>query len=132
LAGGKPLSPAEWAAWLNPALLDKTAPGLSEDEQKQFGKRQTLLKQLLTGTNLPESLLDVFNRESNNMVQGIVVFSDGRNSGRPGSSTQFSAEVFEELRARARRAKVPIFTVAVGEYRSEEHTSELQSRVDLV
>ena len=115
--GGKTLSATEWADWLKPALLDKMAPGLSEDEQKQFGKRQTLLKQLLTGTNLPESLLDVFNRESNNMVQGIVVFSDGRNSGRPGSSTQFSAEVFDELRARARRAKVPIFTVAVGEYR---------------
>src|SRR5438132_19687 len=91
--GGKTLSATEWADWLKPALLDKMPPGLSEDEQKQFSKRQTLLKQLLTGTNLPESLLDVFNRESNNMVQGIVVFSDGRNSGRPGSSTQFSAEV---------------------------------------
>jgi hypothetical protein len=44
------------------------------------------------------------------MVQGIIVVSDGR-------STQYSDEAFAELKRRARRAKVPIFTVAVGDYR---------------
>src|SRR5262249_47488369 len=54
--------------------------------------------------------LPIFNRESNNMLQGIVILSDGR-------STQYSAQAFEELRARAHKAKVPIFTVAIGEHR---------------
>src|SRR5260370_280963 len=44
------------------------------------------------------------------MVQGLVVFSDGR-------STEGPAQAFEELRSRADRAKVPILTVVVGEHR---------------
>src|SRR5205807_1079636 len=64
--------------------------------------------------NLGSALLAALNREANNMVQGIVVVSDGR-------STQFSTQTFEEVRLRAARAKVPIFTVAVGEDRPRVH-----------
>jgi hypothetical protein len=83
---------------------------LSEQDRAKFLQRQELLQQLVGGTNLGDSLREIFNREANNMVQGIIVFSDGR-------STQYSSQAFEELRSRADRAKVPIFTVVVGEHR---------------
>ncbi|HEY2784911.1 MAG TPA: hypothetical protein VGJ05_08050 [Fimbriiglobus sp.] len=64
----------------------------------------------LQGTNVPGSLVGVVNRESANMVQGIVVFSDGR-------SNLGSAAAIPELRDRAARENIPVFTVAVGEAR---------------
>jgi hypothetical protein len=121
-------------AWLKPQLAEALPPQLPEAEKTKFLKllnengvvaavaalpeedkakflqRQELLQQLVGGTNLGDSLREIFNRESNNMVQGIIVVSDGR-------STQYSAQAFEELRSRAGRAKVPIFTVVVGEHR---------------
>ncbi|MCI0700175.1 MAG: hypothetical protein L0241_03710, partial [Planctomycetia bacterium] len=57
-----------------------------------------------------DSITAAVNRESGNMVQGIVVFSDGR-------SNLGSASSFAELRERASRERIPIFTVAVGEDR---------------
>src|SRR5437899_10862220 len=50
------------------------------------------------------------NRGASNLVQGVTVFSDGRN-------TDFNSDTFDALKAHARRAKIPIFTVAIGEYR---------------
>jgi len=44
------------------------------------------------------------------MVQGVVVFSDGHN-------TEGSPQAFRDLAERARRGKVPVFTVAVGQDR---------------
>ena len=44
------------------------------------------------------------------MVQGIIVFSDGRSNLGVDSS-------YRELRDRATREKIPVFTVAVGEDR---------------
>src|SRR5205085_10198676 len=86
----------------------------TDEEKAKLQKRQELYGYLVNGTNLGDALLAAVNREANNMVQGIVVFTDGR-------STQYSAQAFEELRARARKAKVPIFTVVVGEYRQPIH-----------
>jgi hypothetical protein len=86
------------------------AATLSDQDRAKFLQRQELLQQLVGSTNLGDSLRQVFNREANNMVQGLIVFSDGR-------STQYSSQAFEELRSRADRAKVPIFTVVVGEHR---------------
>jgi hypothetical protein len=110
LDADKALTTAEWASWLKPNPKEPIPDGLDDEGKARFAKRQDLLQQLTSGTNLPDALLEVVNREANNMVQGIVVVSDGRN-------TQFSAQAFEELRARARRAKIPIFAVAVGEHR---------------
>ena len=86
------------------------AATLSDQDRAKFLQRQELLQQMVGSTNLGDSLREVFNREANNMVQGLIVFSDGR-------STQYSSQAFEELRSRADRAKVPIFTVVVGEHR---------------
>jgi hypothetical protein len=110
LDADKTLTTAAWASWLKPNPRESMPDGLDDEGKVRFAKRQDFLQQLVGNTNLPDSLLEVINREANNMVQGIVVFSDGRN-------TQFSAQAFDELRARARRAKIPIFVVAVGEHR---------------
>jgi hypothetical protein len=103
-------STSEWLAWLKPDPKALAPEGASDEEKAKFQKRQELHQQLVGGTNLGNSLLEVTNRESNNLVQGLIVISDGR-------STQYIAQAFDELRARARHAKVPIFTVVVGEHR---------------
>jgi hypothetical protein len=108
--GGKAWATTEWADWLNPNPAEKMPEGLSDPDKKAFGDRIKLAQDLKNGTNLGSAVLDVLNRESNNMIQGIVVVTDGR-------STDPSSEVFDDLRNRAKRAKVPIFTVAVGEFR---------------
>ena len=58
----------------------------------------------------PESVTAVLNRETGNLVQAVVVFSDGR-------SNLGSESAYNQLRERAAAEKVPVFTVAVGEPR---------------
>jgi hypothetical protein len=107
---GKTLSASEWAEWLKPNPKAPIPDGLNDDEKNEFQKRLDLNAELVSGTDLVDSLRAAFNRESSNMIQAIIVFSDGR-------STEFPREVLDELRPQLQRAKVPIFTVAVGEYR---------------
>lgn len=112
---------AEWAIqWLRKDLVETIPPsesGFSEEDRKRLeenrgklDKRVELCRQLLQGTNVGDSALSVVNREANNMVQGVVVFSDGR-------STHGSDSTLAELRLRARRENIPVFTVMVGEDR---------------
>jgi hypothetical protein len=103
-------SPSGLKPWLNPNPKEAMPAGLSDEDKEKFLKRQELHQQLANGTRLGDSLLEVLNRESSNMLQGIVVFSDGRN-------TEYTSQAFEEVQARAQRARIPIFTVAVGEHR---------------
>src|SRR5262249_23169816 len=124
--GDKTLTPVEWAAaWLKvpdeKALpADNTAEpekGLSgEGRAKLEAKRAKLQKkmdarsQVLEGTNLGDAVRTAYDRESNNMLAGIIVISDGR-------SNQGSDQSFVEVTTRARKARVPIFTIGVGEER---------------
>lgn len=101
---------AKFVKVLNENGVVAAAATLAEEDKAKFLQRQETLQQLVGGTNLGDSLREIFNREANNMVQGLIVVSDGR-------STQYSSQAFEELRTRADRAKVPIFTVVVGEHR---------------
>lgn len=77
---------------------------------KALADEGRLRVQLLNRTNLGASLLEVLRKEAGNLVKGLVVFSDGRNTA---GSDQEIAEAIRE----ARRARIPIFTVGVGEYR---------------
>jgi hypothetical protein len=61
-------------------------------------------------TNLGDPLLSMLNREGNNLVQGIIVVSDGR-------STEGGPAAIKELTERAKKNKIPIFVIAVGEDR---------------
>ncbi|HEV3205037.1 MAG TPA: hypothetical protein VGY77_11665, partial [Gemmataceae bacterium] len=106
----KVLGAEEWNRWLKPDLQEEIAADLSEEERNKITARRTTLGEIMKATNLGDSILSAFNRESNNMLQGIIVFSDGRN-------TQISNQTLEELRIRTAKAKVPIFTVGVGDYR---------------
>jgi hypothetical protein len=99
----------------DPALV--SAIGLSAEDADKFrkaldrlDKRLDVARTIAQGTNVPDSITAAVNRESSNMVQGIIVFSDGRSN--LGSETSVN-----ELRDRASREKIPIFTVVVGEDR---------------
>src|SRR5262249_5810262 len=81
-----------------------------KENREKLDKRIEVVRQLLQGTNVGESLLGCINREANNMVQGIVLISDGR-------STIGSESTIGELRARSSRERIPLFTVVVGEDR---------------
>jgi hypothetical protein len=97
------------------ALLAGT--GLATEDLEKFrkaldrlDKRIDVARTIALGTNVPDSITAAVNREASNMVQGIVVFSDGR-------SNLGSDSSLNELRDRATREKIPVFTVAVGEDR---------------
>lgn len=107
---GVEMTREDWTAWLKPTFDQAPPDSLKDDEKKTFTERQERMKRLFAGTNVGESALGVVTREINNMVQGVVVFTDGR-------STQGAPQAFKDLRERAQRAKVPIFVVAVGEDR---------------
>lgn len=109
-ADGKEWSTEEWNAWLKPNVHEEMAAELDEEAKAKFRKKMDLLALLVNSTNLTDSVLSVLNRESNNMLQGIIVVSDGR-------STQFSTETFETVKKRAADNHIPIFTVAIGEHR---------------
>ena len=91
--GGDKLGDTNWALlWVKKDVAD-TIPtagpdtGFSEadrkrllDNREKLEKRLEVARQLLQGTNVGDSLLSCINREANNMVQGIVVVSDGRST----------------------------------------------------
>ena len=103
--------------WSKAANADRGITGLKEEDQraveantKRVENRMKNLSGLTQGTAVADSLTAVVNRESGNMTQGIVVFSDGR-------SNIGSESAFVQLAKRAKEANIPIVTVAVGESR---------------
>src|SRR6266851_1621902 len=94
----KPWNAGHWARWLK--LNPKRDISDEQDEEKRAKdqKEVELEAFLYGGTNLADSLLAVINREANNMLQGIVVVSDGH-------STQFTEETFREVQTRTNREK---------------------------
>lgn len=109
---------ADWASrWSSLPEADAIPAGLSpedttrlKDNRSRLDQRVDIARAIVQGTNLYDSLTAVVNREAANMVQGMVVFSDGR-------SNLGSDSAYVELRERATREKIPIFTIAVGEVR---------------
>jgi hypothetical protein len=120
--GWKPEEPgnADWASGFvksgMPEKLSKGEKGTPNDQAvfeanaEKLKKRIDVARAIVLGTNVPDSVLGLVNREAPNMVQGIVVISDGR-------SNLGSESSIAELRERAKREKIPIFTVTVGEAR---------------
>lgn len=123
-ADWKPEEPgnAEWAiGWAKlpdekavPAELSEPDQATLRDNRAKLEKRVDVARSIVLGTNVPESLLAGVTREAPNMVQGVVVFTDGR-------SNLGSDAAYRTLREKAARDKVPVFTVAVGEAR--EHVA---------
>jgi hypothetical protein len=106
-----PWTLAEWQDWLKPDPHASIPDDLQDEAARaKFQKKLELAQRLFTGTNVGESVLTLANREANNMLQGLIVFSDGR-------STEGSMQAFRDLADRAQKAEIPIFVVAVGEDR---------------
>lgn len=109
---------ADWAlAWSKLPEGDVLPGSLTEEEKATFlanrgklDKRVDVARSIVQGTNVPDAITTAINREAANMVQGVIVFTDGR-------SNLGSEAAFNELKERATREKIPVFTVAVGEPR---------------
>jgi hypothetical protein len=114
----RPLARELWQAFLMPTSHKAEPPaGWSEADKTRYNNLLMLNKKLgegglFAGTNLGDSVLGLVNRELSNMVQGIVVFSDGR-------STEESSQAFRDLEKRAKDNRIPIFVVAVGDERPQ-------------
>lgn len=112
----RPLPKAYWETWLQPDRVKPPEMGnLADLDQRRIEKLLDVNAKgrkdgFTRGTNLGDSLLGIINKELNNRVQGVVVFTDGRN-------TEGSPTAFRELEARAKAARIPIFVVGVGEDR---------------
>ena len=109
---------ADWATTWGKLPVEETTPaGLTEadvaalaDARAKLDKRADMARAVAGGTNVPESLVAVVARESGNLVQGVIVFTDGRSNLTSDAGTR-------GLRERLSREKIPLFTVAVGEAR---------------
>lgn len=112
---------ADWAAGFAktgpPEKMTGGQKGTADDQAvfkanlEKLEKRIDVARSIVLGTNVPDSLLGLVNREAPNMVQGIIVISDGR-------SNLGTSSAITELRERAMKAPaIPIFTVTVGEAR---------------
>lgn len=106
-----------WSAWLRPAAPATASANWSEPNRARFEKLTAYNAKLQAagffyGTNPGEALLSTANREINNMLQGIVVFTDGR-------ATEGSEQAYRDLEQRAKAARIPIFVVAVGDDRPQ-------------
>jgi hypothetical protein len=115
-------------AWLNPDHQKPEAPeDLSSGEKQQMEQLAKVNRKLkeagfFNSTNLGDSLLTTINRELNNMVQGVVVFTDGR-------STEGSSQTIQDVVTRAKAANIPIFVVGVGSVRPQVRIEVVDVRV---
>ncbi len=111
---GNAIGNADWAQkWFdakNAALPDDLSPddlAVLNSNRDKLMARVDVARTIGSATNVPDSLLSLVNREAGNMVQGIVLFSDGQ-------SNLGSEAAVLDLKIRAKRENVPIFTVGVG------------------
>ncbi|MDW8222011.1 MAG: VWA domain-containing protein [Gemmatales bacterium] len=109
--------------------LDNAEPEIRERRRPELLREleQTLAEFRQTETTVPQrtnggsALMDLVRREGNNLVKGVIVFSDGRfNAG--------SAQEMAQAVAEAKKFGIPVFTVGVGQY---QETSNLRL-VDLI
>jgi hypothetical protein len=119
---GRPLAPEILQLYLTPnpnrgAPLVDTPDTLSQPDGERFAKiaeRNKLLasKGFFMDTNVGQAVLDTVKGEVNNMVQGIVIFTDGH-------STEGSISTLEAIAEQCKAADppIPLFVVGIGEDR---------------
>jgi hypothetical protein len=105
----KTWSTEDWTAWLKPRF-DAPPADLQPADREKLLKIIDENQHMFATTNLGDPLLSMLNREASNLLQGIIVVSDGR-------STEGSPAAIKELTERAKKNKIPIFVIAVGEDR---------------
>ena len=114
-----PLAAEFWKAFLKPTAAGQPPAEWTDAEQERFrkflGMNDALTQKdadYFNNTDVGDSALSLLDNESKKMLQGIVVFTDGR-------STEGSSTGFGQLEEHARAAHVPIFVVGVGEERPQ-------------
>jgi hypothetical protein len=108
----------EWAAsWFGRREEERLVNGMDEADTQvlkeniaKLDRRIDVARTIALGTNVPDSVAAAVSREAPNMVEGVIIFSDGR-------SNLGSDSSYRELKNRATTEKIPIFTIAVGEDR---------------
>jgi hypothetical protein len=102
----------EWEKWLKPLMEVSTEKleNASKEERKAINDLLDKNKEHFSATNIGDPLLNVLNREEKKLLQGIIVFTDGQ-------STEGGPAALKDLGERCRKAKIPIFVVALGEDR---------------
>ncbi|MFZ9861550.1 MAG: hypothetical protein ACO3GX_10790 [Gemmataceae bacterium] len=113
-------SPEQWLAWLFPTKDVKPPEETKEADAERLKRliesgRVRAANGDFQGTNLVDSLSGIVQREMNHMVQGVIVFSDGR-------GTEGSVQALRDLEERCQAARIPIFVVAVGDDRPRIRT----------
>jgi hypothetical protein len=113
----RPLQREFWESWLKPAAAVAVPEDWTPADKKRLEKLVESNQKLAAagffgGTNVTDSVLALLNREVNSMVQGVVVFTDGR-------STVGTGQGLEDLQQRAKSAGIPVFVVGVGEERPQ-------------
>jgi hypothetical protein len=100
----------EWQDWLKPVLEAAIPVDTPKEERLRMLALLDKNKELFSATNLGDPLLNLLNREEKNLLQGVIIFTDGR-------STEGGPAALKEVSERCRKAKIPIFVVALGEDR---------------
>jgi hypothetical protein len=119
---GQPLTRDFLTEFLKPDPKAIEVPeGASDEQRKAAQELREKLVRLTKSTNVGESALQVLSKEINNLPQGIVLFTDCH-------STEGGPQAFKDLSDRARRAKVPVFVVIVGENRDETRIEIVDAR----
>ncbi|MCZ2343686.1 MAG: hypothetical protein LC104_18110 [Bacteroidales bacterium] len=93
-----------------PQSLSPADATVLQANRGRLEKRIDVARSIILGTNVADAMISAINREAANMVQGIIIFTDGR-SNLGGSAS------LNELEERAVREKIPLFTVALGQPR---------------
>jgi hypothetical protein len=109
--------PREWTAadlkkelesWL---CIDPNRKGIDVKQAK-------LESDLYLGTNLGSAVRQVLAAEEKNMLQGIVIFSDGQSNQEEDMPGSMAGEhVYDDLREQVKRAKIPLLCVGVGKFK---------------
>src|SRR5262249_14000343 len=102
--------PDQWREFLTPDPRAPIPEGIEGSQEEALRKKLDLYQRLFTATNLGSSGLALANREAGNMLQGIVIFSDGH-------STEGSVQDFRSLVELCKSKNIPLFVVGVGEDR---------------
>ncbi|HEV3236492.1 MAG TPA: vWA domain-containing protein, partial [Gemmataceae bacterium] len=105
IPAGVEFTPALLPQWLQ--YDPKNEPENPTEEQQRARQRY---ERMIHGTNIGDSVLAMLNREINNRLQGVIIFTDGR-------SNEGESQAYKDLAERCKKAKIPIFVVAVGEDR---------------
>ncbi len=117
-----------WAAWLKPTATVTPPEDWNEADKKRLehlvqSNQKLAAAGFFGGTNLADAVLALLNREVNSMVQGVVVFTDGR------STLSSGRQNLDDLQQRARAAGIPIFVVGVAKERPQVRVEIVDLRV---